>query len=108
MSFNSNKKSLPGNMLSPWILFLKGKRFHRCYVSLWIGNSLSNFLSSLIFITILSSLFFRAVQKAWAKDSLQQAEVYHKLIIAQRFGPSQFFIQQNHPKNYKGGQQWIH
>ena len=66
------------------------------------------FLSPLIFITILSSIFFRKVQKGWANYCLLQAAGCPQLTIGQLFGQSQFFIQQNHPKNYKGGQQWIH
>ena len=66
------------------------------------------FIAPLIFITILSSLFFGTVQKVWANYYLLQVLVCHHLTIAQLLGPSPFFIQQNHPKNYKGGQQWIH
>jgi len=29
-------------------------------------------------------------------------------MFIQQMEQSHFFIQQNHPKNYKGGQQWIH
>ena len=66
------------------------------------------FLTPLIFITILSSIFLRAVQKVWAKYSLQQVVGCQQLTIALLLVPSLFFNQQNHPKNYKGGQQWIH
>jgi len=66
------------------------------------------FLSPLIFITILSSIFFGGGQKVWANGYLQQAVVCHSWAIAQLLSPSKFSNQQNHPKNYKGGQQWIH
>ena len=105
VSFYPYKRSL-SKSLSNSILTISGKCMRLCYASTWKRYAMVFFISPLIFITILSSLFFRAVQKVWAKYSYQG--VCHKLIPTQRFEPSQLFIQQNHPKNYKGGQQWIH
>ena len=108
MRLNSNKKSL-SKRVTPKKIATIGKRIYRCCASIWTGGTMSFFLSPLIFITILSSIFFEAVQKVQAKHYLQQALVWHHMIIAELFGYPQFFYQANHQEKYnKGGQQWIH
>lgn len=108
MSLNLNKKSL-SKRVTPKKTATNGKRHYRYCASIWTDGTMSFFLSPLIFITILPSIFFEVLHKVQAKHYLQKAVVWNHLIIAQLFKTPQFFYHENHQEKYnKGGQQWIH